>query len=418
MRIGYACLKIGVIKTPFRTCRMDHATDEVLLELIRNNLETLEQMIDYNIENDIKLFRISSDLIPFGSSPVNKLAWWTLFASQLVTIGKKMNAVGMRVSMHPGQYTTINSNRKEVVDRSYADLAYHACVLDSMKLDSKSKIVLHIGGVYESKIEAVNRFKKNFMALNDSIKSRLVIENDDKSYNISDVLEIAESLGIPAVYDNLHNMVNPSPRQMPDRFWISECAHTWKDSDGPQKIHYSQQDQQKKAGAHAESIRISEFLDFYGKIKDFNLDIMLEVKDKNLSAIKCINCTSVKKRITALETEWRRYKYKILENSQENYNAIRKLLSKKHDYEPLAFYRLIEDSLQTEADMGSCINAALHIWGYFKKNATKGEKDKFLKILDAFQKGTAPIGSVKNNLLKLSIQYNQAYLLESYYFIL
>ena len=61
MRIGYACLKIGVIKTPFRTCRMDHATDEVLLELIRNNLETLEQMIDYNIENDIKLFRISSD---------------------------------------------------------------------------------------------------------------------------------------------------------------------------------------------------------------------------------------------------------------------------------------------------------------------------------------------------------------------
>lgn len=88
------------------------------------------------------------------------------------------------------------------------------------------------------------------MELDDSIKSRLVIENDDKSYNISEKLEIAESLDIPAVYDNLHNKVNPSPLQMPDRFWISECAHTWKETDGPSENTLFPADQQK-VGAHA-----------------------------------------------------------------------------------------------------------------------------------------------------------------------
>ena len=86
---------------------------------------------------------------------------------------------------------------------------------------------------------------------------------------------------------NLHNQVNPCDKNKSDYYWINECKKTWKEKDGRQKIHYSQQDPLKKPGSHSQSIMISEFMSFYDKL-DRDIDIMLEVKDKNLSAVKCI----------------------------------------------------------------------------------------------------------------------------------
>lgn len=89
MRIGYACLTVGVPKTKLRTCTMKNATEDVLLSLIQSNLVALDNMLDYNIRNDIRLFRISSDIIPFGSHPVNTLKWWEIFSEKLNEIGYK-----------------------------------------------------------------------------------------------------------------------------------------------------------------------------------------------------------------------------------------------------------------------------------------------------------------------------------------
>ncbi|MDD3289916.1 MAG: hypothetical protein PHT29_03420, partial [Eubacteriales bacterium] len=73
MRIGYACVTIGPEDTQMKTCRQSNATREVLTELAEHNLTALDRQVDYNIRNNIRLFRISSDLIPFGSSPVNQI---------------------------------------------------------------------------------------------------------------------------------------------------------------------------------------------------------------------------------------------------------------------------------------------------------------------------------------------------------
>ena len=74
MSIGYACKLIGVEDTEMKSCTMKNATEERLLTLIEGNLKALDRIIDYNIQNRIKMFRISSDLIPFGSSPVNSIS--------------------------------------------------------------------------------------------------------------------------------------------------------------------------------------------------------------------------------------------------------------------------------------------------------------------------------------------------------
>ena len=318
MSIGYACITIGLKGSNQKSCITKNASEAKLNELIEHNLNALEVMVDYNIENNIKLFRISSDIIPFGSSPVNHIKWWESFETTFQRIGSKIKKADMRVSMHPGQYTVLNSLDEDIVDRAILDLDYSTRFLDSLELPSKHKIILHIGGIYQSKTEAIQRFCKNYNRLTESVKQRLVIENDDRSYNVFDVLEIGTKMKIPVVFDNLHNAVHPYDNEHDEVYWINECKKTWKEIDGNQKIHYSQQALSKRTGSHSSTIRINEFLQFYNQIDHDNIDIMLEVKDKNLSAVKCINCTSSEKKIKKLEKEWSRYKYKILECSQEN----------------------------------------------------------------------------------------------------
>ncbi|NLC03601.1 MAG: UV DNA damage repair endonuclease UvsE [Tissierellia bacterium] len=414
MRIGYACLTLGVRDTNFKTTILKNASDENLLSIIKHNLDVLDKIIDYNIDNNINLFRISSDIIPFGSSPVNLLKWWNIFEKKFISIGAKINNAGMRVSMHPGQYTVLNSPNEDVVFRAIKDLEYHNRFLDSLNVNKEHKIILHIGGVYGDKKSAIHRFIENYKTLDSNIKQRLVIENDDKSYNIEDVLGISKELNIPVIYDNLHNSVLPTDASKSDKYWIDKVRETWTKGHGPQKTHYSQQDKDKRAGAHSFTIKLEDFMNFAIAL-DNDLDIMLEVKDKNLSAVKCINARAVNN-IEKLELEWSKYKYTVLENSPINYNNIRELLKDKKSYPVNQFYKLIEDSLEAEDNIGNSVNAAQHIWGYFKNLATEVEKRRFDKLLDQYQNGTGKKQSIKNHLNKLAIKYNSEYLQDSYYF--
>ena len=416
MSIGYACIAVGLTDANQKTCIAKNASEIKLNELIEHNLNALEVMVDYNIENNIKLFRISSDIIPFGSSPVNNLKWWENFEGTFQRIGGKIKSSGMRVSMHPGQYTVLNSLDVDVVNRAMVDLDYSARVLDSLELNAKHKIILHIGGIYQNKTQAVERFCENYSHLNEAVKRRLVIENDDKSYNVLDVLEIGKCMKIPVVFDNLHNAVNPYDDNHSEVYWINECKKTWMEIDGAQKIHYSQQAQAKRVGSHSSTIRINEFIKFYKQIEHDNIDIMLEVKDKNLSAIKCINCTSSERKIKTLELEWSRYKYKVLECSQEHYLMVRRLLINKADYPAIAFYNIIEDALQKDINMENSVNAAQHVWGYFKNKATEIEKRSCLKNIELLKKGETSSKSTKNILWKMTVKYEEKYLLNSYYF--
>lgn len=116
-----------------------------------------------------------------------------------------------------------------------------------------------------------------------------------------------------------------------------------------------------------------------------------------------------------LEIEWARYKYYVLEHSQEIYNNIRQILRDKDSYPALEMYRMIEAASDVPVATGNAINAAQHVWGYFKDKATEVEKKKFERILSRFSVGEAELKSVKNNLLMLSKKYNENYLLNGYY---
>lgn len=413
MSIGYACLTVGVLDAQLKTCSLKNAQPETLINLIALNLNALEKMIDYNKQNGVRLFRISSDIIPFGSHSVNTIEWWKLFEAQLKKIGEKAQTADMRLSMHPGQYTVLNSPDCSVVERAVKDLKYHARFLHALGLGNEHKIVLHIGGIYGDKNGAIRRFIEQYRRLDSDIQKRIVIENDDRQYSISDVLALGNAEAIPVVFDTLHHEVNPSG-EYSDTEWIEACGSTWKTSDGHQKIHYSQQNPHKRSGSHSETINLSEFLNVYRRLPQRNIDIMLEVKDKNLSAIKCINATESPK-IQRLENEWARYKYLILEHSPNVYQAIRELLKDKSAYPVEEFYRLIDESLKREANPGNALNAAQHVWGYFKNSSDEYSQQKSEKLLAKLAKGGSSL-PIKRFLLQLAKAQNQSYLLDSLYF--
>ena len=86
MSIGYACIAIAVNGSKMKSCTLKNANEEWLLSLIRHNLYALETVIDYNVLNGIKLFRISSDLIPFGSSVAADIPWHERFSGEFLRI--------------------------------------------------------------------------------------------------------------------------------------------------------------------------------------------------------------------------------------------------------------------------------------------------------------------------------------------
>lgn len=422
MSIGYASKTLAVPAARMVSVTQRLATPERLAEVIGHNLEALDATLDYNARQGIRLFRISSDVIPFGSSPVNTLDWTHDFADQLAALGAKARRYTMRLSMHPGQYTVLNSPNDDVVARAQDDLAYHATFLDALGLDATAKIVLHVGGVYGDKAAALTRFARAYDQLPDTVKRRLVVENDDRLFTACDVLQLSEITGAPVVFDTLHHELNHEPDAPPWLSLVDAAAATWDAKDGVQKIHYAQQAPGKRAGSHSDTIAIEPFLAFYRQLEAQRgatiPDIMLEVKDKNISAVKCILCTRDHASITALEQEWARYKYAVLEHSQAIYQEIRRLLKDKDAYPVATFYDLVEQSLALPPNAGAFRNAAQHVWGYVSPHATERERTTFARMMDQFDQGATTSEAIKRKLATLAEKYHQTYLLDSYYFAL
>ena len=145
---------------------------------------------------------------------------------------------------------------------------------------------------------------------------------------------------------------------------------------------------------------------------------MLEVKDKNLSAIKCQNATTAVPKTVLLEKEWGRYKYVVLERSPAVYQAIRTLLKDKEAYPVQEFYRLIDTTFAEEPHPGYAENAAAHVWGYFKKHATDAERKRYEKNLANYRNGSGTRTTLKRHLFRLAQKYESEYLLQSLYFYL
>ncbi|GCD09581.1 UV DNA damage repair endonuclease UvsE [Clostridium tagluense] len=412
MKIGYACIPLTIDARTNRRLTLKNFSEKMLLEVLEQNLIDLRQILENNEKYNIKLFRISSDIVPLGSHSINEIPWHKYFQNELNEIGEYIKKCGMRVSMHPGQYTVLNAEKEDIVEKAIKDLEYHARFLDALGVDGENKIILHIGGGYGDKASAMNRFIENFKRLSLSVKNRLVIENDDRTFNINDLLFVSAEINIPVIFDNLHHECNHE-MEIPIKEIMNRVAKTWKEEDGNPKVHYSQQDLLKHVGAHSNTIIIKNFLEYYEEVKEFNLDIMLEVKDKDVSAIKCnlvVSNMNKKLKHVITEKQWAKYKYLLMERNYKYYKECSRLV--KENCSIQEFYEYTDEVMNFPVENGSFINTCEHVWGYVKNSASDKEHAHFKKLLMDLEHKE----KVKIYLKKLCDKYNAEYILNSYYF--
>jgi UV DNA damage endonuclease len=286
MKIGYVGYNTSFSCRPNEGFRLASYTEDRLRAVIQSNLECLKQTILFNIKHNIQFFRISSETIPFASHPVMTVDWASEFEDELVSIGKLIREGEMRISMHPGQFTVLNSPKADVVGQSIRELDYHARLLDALGLDTTAKIQVHLGGVYGNKNDAVQRFAETYRGLTKNIKQRLVIENDDMAYSLQDCLKISSEIDIPLVFDTFHHDILNNGEDLTTA--VERASGTWKESDGVLMVDYSSQMARQRQGKHTDHIDLTHWDGVYSQIRQCEFDVMLEIKDKEQSALKLV----------------------------------------------------------------------------------------------------------------------------------
>jgi UV DNA damage endonuclease len=291
MRIGYPCINRTVGCRNNRTFRLKSYSEQRLVETVASNLACLRRILEFNVSHGILFFRITSDLVPFASHPICQFDWRGHFAEVLEGIGSFIKEHAIRISMHPDQFIVVNSVNEDVFRRSVRELLYHAMLLDAMGLDASAKVQIHIGGVYGDKQRSMDRFVERFGLLDGAITRRLVIENDDRSYTLADCMQVHACTGVPVLLDLFHHEVNPSGGSL--RVALQEISGTWQQRDGIPMLDYSTQQPDTRPGKHAESINLVHFEQFLQQSHPFDMDVMLEIKDKEASAKRAIEVAAL-----------------------------------------------------------------------------------------------------------------------------
>ncbi len=253
---------------------------EKLDEVIKSNLKDLIKIINYNIKNNLHFYRLTSKLIPLATHKNVDFEYEKKYESYYNEISKLIKDSDIRVDVHPDQFCVLNSTNKDVIENTFEILKYHYNILNLLKIQNKI-IILHVGSSVFGKENSIIRFINNFNKLPIEIQKCIAIENDDKIYNICDVLYLCKKLNVPFVLDYHHYICNNNNEDL--KLYLNEIFKTWKKI--RPKIHFSSPKSKlkKEFRSHSDYINSDDFINFVSMLKDYNVDvdIMLEAKAKD-----------------------------------------------------------------------------------------------------------------------------------------
>lgn len=254
-----------------------------LKEVTYSNIEALEKILRYNIDNNIHFYRMTSNFIPLATHPDVMWDYLKYFKKDLEYIGKLIKDNNLRVDAHPDQFNVINSDRERVVENTLRTLNMQVDLFEAMNYE-QGKLVIHIGGAKGGKDIALDRFINNLKNFPKRITDRLILENDDKTFNAKEVLQICEKTNLPMVFDIHHHNCNNCEEDI--KSLLPQIFKTWEDEELVPKIHFSSPREFEKDRKHADYIDANRFLEFIYKAKESvnkDFDIMIEAKKKDIA---------------------------------------------------------------------------------------------------------------------------------------
>jgi UV DNA damage endonuclease len=272
---------------------------------LSRSLEQLDAILRYLDRSDIRMYRMASALAPYASHPDMPRFHGQVdeCGDELARCGERARELGIRLSSHPGQYTVLNSERADVRAAAIADLELQARILDAMGLDAEAVVVVHVGGAAGGVQAGLERFLAGWERLSPHAQARVVVENDDRTFDLPAVLWLHERTGIRVVWDALHHRCH-NPHGIAEADALDRALGTWP-ADVVPKIHYSSPRldvdvRRTREGrrvrerivipplrAHADLIDPLAFEGFLGALgRGRKFDVMLEAKAKDLALIE------------------------------------------------------------------------------------------------------------------------------------
>lgn len=298
MNLGYACINMtlssgkekvrtnrGIIKKTFASDSGLQKTSQLALQ----NSKDLLKIIKWNEKNNIKFFRISSEIIPWASEyEISKLPDYKEIREALFLAGAAAKRFGHRLTFHPGPYNKLCSDKESIVRNTIRDLEIHGEVMDMLEMPRThyAKINIHVGGAYGDKLFACGNFIRNFKRLSGAVKTRLTVENDDREslYSVKDLYDMVYlEIGIPIVFDFHHHRFRYDLSQ---KDALALAVSTWNNT--KPVVHYSEsrcEEKMDNSKPNAHSDYVYEKIDLYG----FDVDVMIEAKAKELALLNYRN---------------------------------------------------------------------------------------------------------------------------------
>lgn len=257
-----------------------------LKELTSINIKNTLRALHYNIAQGIPLYRMSSSMVPLATHPEVEFDYLTIFRNQFIEIGEFVKSHNLRVSFHPNQFTLFTSDKPHITENAIVDMRYHYDVLNTMGIVDKSVINIHVGGAYGNKDLATTRFHENIKKLPAHIKQQMTLENDDKTYNTSETLEICVKEDIPLVFDYHHHLANQCDESIEEL--LPKIYRTWAQKELLPKIHISSPKSEKEFRSHSDTIQIDFVKPFFEIAKKIgqDIDVMIEAKKKDLALLQ------------------------------------------------------------------------------------------------------------------------------------
>jgi len=300
VRLGFAVKILGEGGLPTHDARRWQSGPH-----LRWSVEAMHGVLDYLERHAIRMYRMTASLAPYATHPDLPQFHRQVAEAEreLAGLGARARELGVRLSSHPSQYIVLNSEDLGVRDAAVRDVELQAQILDVMGLGPEAVVVLHVGGAAGGHGAGLDRFVAGFERLSDRARERLVIENDDRTYALSHVLDLHERTGLKVVWDILHHHCN-DPDGIGDREALERALATWPEGVRP-KIHFSSpktamEERRRRNGrrverswvlpqlrAHADMIDPIAFEHFLRETAaGLDFDVMLEAKAKDLALLR------------------------------------------------------------------------------------------------------------------------------------
>ncbi len=296
-RLGYCCINntLSSQKDKVYTGRLVQQK-RFLLEgtklcgqLAQENCKDLYRILTWNKSNNITLFRIGSEVFPWGTKyNLENLHNFDKINQLLKLSGDYAKKHGMRLTFHPDHFVKLASFDDNVASNSIAELEMHSQIFDIMGFEPSPEncINIHVGAVYENRQKTMDNFCRNFDKLSPNLKKRLVVENDDKPslYTTEDLFNgIHKNIGIPITFD-YHHFSLCNRNNVPLEESINLASQTWGQT--RQLVHYSES---RRLEHKDNTIRLEAHSDYYVDVPQtfgLSLDIDLECKAKEMALFK------------------------------------------------------------------------------------------------------------------------------------